>query len=939
MAMESSRDSDIENRVLVLAPVGRDGELACAVLRSNGIAAVRCEDVAHLIRTQQEGAGALLVTDEALSESAVAELVAVLGRQPPWSDLPIVLVSNQEATPLSEKRTLARVELLGHVTLLDRPLRLPSLVTVVRTALRARSRQYEARDMLARLEQGLAQLAHSRARADYATRISGVGFWYSDLPFDELKWDTRVKEHFFLPHDARVTIDTFYERIVAEDRDGTRAAIEACIRDHTPYDVIYRTHDPAGGAVRWVRALGGTSYDADGAPVHFDGVTVDVSEQKRAEEAQKSLAETERAALLAAAEAGRAERRRLLSLLEQVPAMVNFLRGPELVFEFAHPKAIEAVGGRDLLGKPFLEAMPEHHGQPFYGRMRHVLETGEPFHQKEARTRLVVHGEEVITYWDSVYLPVRDELGRIEGVMTFDLDVTDSVHARRQMEDATAELEAVFANVPIGVSFMDRDLRFRRVNRVLAEEVNGLPIEDHLGKSGAELLPNLRENLEPTLKRVLETGEIVEQEITGETPAQPGRTRSWRTIHFPVRRGTDEVLGIGSVVQDITAHKEIAQRERIALHAAEEASRAKDDFLAMLGHELRNPLAPIATAVQLLKLRSKDGLAREIGIIERQSQHIARLVEDLLDVSRITQGKVVLTKDSIEIAELVAGAIETASPAIENARHSLVISVPKHDLVVDVDRGRMTQVLANLLANAAKYTPPGGRIHVTAAQEGADVVVSIHDSGVGISAELLPRVFDLFVQARQTLDRSQGGLGLGLALVKNLVAMHGGTVSADSAGPGRGSTFSVRLPRSDAATKENAEVSLAPVAAARPDQLRILIVDDNADGADMLAALLARLGYRCVTAHDGPGALRVADDFAPQVALLDIGLPVMNGYELATRLRAEWPDLKLVAVTGYGQEGDRQRTRSAGFQAHLTKPVDFEELARQLATFSSQSAE
>ncbi|HWA74426.1 MAG TPA: PAS domain-containing protein [Polyangiaceae bacterium] len=932
MAMESSQDSDIENRVLVLAPVGRDGELACRVLRGNAIAAVRCKDVPELLRFLSEGAGALLITDEALSDSKVAELAAALSKQPAWSDVPIILISSQDA-PLAAKRALTRVELLGHVTLLDRPLRLQSLLTVVRTALRARSRQYEARAMVARLKEGLTQLARSRARADYATQISGVGFWYCDLPFDELKWDTRVKDHFFLPHDARVTIDTFFERIIPDDRDRTRAAIEASIGNHTPYDIIYRTHEPASSAVKWVRALGGASYGADGTPVHFDGVTVDVSEQKRAEEAQKSLAEAERAALLAAAEAGGAERRRLLSLLEQVPAIVNFLRGPDLVFEFAHPKAVKALGGRELLGKPILEAIPEHHGQPFYARMRRVFETGEPYHQKEARARLVVDGTEVISYWDSVYLPVRDESGRIEGVMTFDLDVTDGVTARQQNAEATAELEAVFANVPIGVGFMDRDLRFRRVNRVLAEEINGFPIEEHLGKTGAELLPNLRDYLEPTLNGVLATGQIVEQEVTGETPAQPGQHRVWKTIHFPVKRGSGEVLGIGSIVQDITAHKEIAERERVALLKAEEASRAKDDFLAMLGHELRNPLAPIATAVHLLKLRSKDGLAREIGIIERQSQHIARLVEDLLDVSRIAQGKVVLTKDTIEIAELVAAAIEIASPVIENARHRLVVNVLKQDLVVDADRGRMTQVLANLLTNAAKYTSPGGTIHVTAARDGSDVVISVQDSGVGISAELLPHVFDLFVQARQTLDRSQGGLGLGLALVKNLVAMHGGTVSADSAGLGRGSTFSVRLPRSDATTKAREEDLSLPPGVAPTHQHRILIVDDNADGADMLAEVLESLGYRTVIAHDGPDALRLAGDFAPHVALLDIGLPVMNGYELAMRLRADWPDVKLVAVTGYGQEGDRLNARRAGFQAHLTKPVDFERLASLLATF------
>ncbi len=397
---------------------------------------------------------------------------------------------------------------------------------------------------------------------------------------------------------------------------------------------------------------------------------------------------------------------------------------------------------------------------------------------------------------------------------------------------------------------------------------------------------------------------------------QHGTIREWVGLH-----------------RDIEEDKALAERERAARVAAEEASRAKDDFLAMLGHELRNPLAPIATAVHLLKLNSQDGITREVSVIERQSQHIARLVDDLLDVSRIASGKVVLHKETIGVAALVAAAIEIASPAIENGRHTLVVDVPKHGLVVDVDRGRMTQVFANLLANAAKYTPADGRISITAACEGPDVLISVEDTGVGISDELLPRVFDLFVQARQTLDRSQGGLGLGLALVKNLAAMHGGTVSAHSLGRGHGSTFTVRLPRSEVAVAEGSP-SLPSLVAAEAHHQRVLVVDDNADGADMLAEALKHLGYRAMVANDGPEALRIAGEFAPQVALLDIGLPIMDGYELAARLRAQLPNVTLVAITGYGQERDRQRTRSAGFQAHLTKPVDLEELASFLADFS-----
>ena len=297
----------VEDRVLVLAPIGRDGPLACAALREGGVQAHRCLDMPSLLQMMSEGAGAVLIAEEALSGSAVVALAAALGRQPPWSDLPIVVISNQSSSPSTSTQALARTELLGHVTLIDRPARPRTLVTVVRTALRARRRQYEARDLLERLQQSRAQLDTTRSRADYAARISGVGFWYCDLPFDELLWDARVKEHFFLPPDARVTIDTFYDRILPEDREPTRAAIGASIRDHEPYDIIYRTHHPESGAVRWVRALGGTAYGADGAPTHFDGVTVDVSAQKQAEEQHRNVADRERRALLAAEEAVRAK--------------------------------------------------------------------------------------------------------------------------------------------------------------------------------------------------------------------------------------------------------------------------------------------------------------------------------------------------------------------------------------------------------------------------------------------------------------------------------------------------------------------------------------------------------------------------------------------------------------------------------------------------------
>ena len=368
---------------------------------------------------------------------------------------------------------------------------------------------------------------------------------------------------------------------------------------------------------------------------------------------------------------------------------------------------------------------------------------------------------------------------------------------------------------------------------------------------------------------------------------------------------------------------------------AEAASRAKDEFLAMLGHELRNPLAPIQTALQLMRLRGDGSAERERTVIERQVKHLTRLVDDLLDVSRIARGKVELRRERLNMSDVVAKAIELASPLIEQRRHTLDVQVPRHGLQVDGDALRLAQVLSNLLANAAKYTEHGGSIAVVAERLAEDVVVRVRDTGIGMSPEMLPRIFDLFVQESQTLERSQGGLGLGLTIVRSLVHMHGGTVSARSDGPGRGSEFVIRLPLCVSAETDDQAVcgpAPAPYLVSGAEDVRILVVDDNEDAADMLVAALAAEGYRVRAAGDGPAAIRIAVEFRPHVALLDIGLPVMDGFELAERLRQlpELTGIRLFAVTGYAQETDRERSRAAGFDRHFAKPLDFEVLEEVL---------
>jgi signal transduction histidine kinase/DNA-binding response OmpR family regulator len=368
-------------------------------------------------------------------------------------------------------------------------------------------------------------------------------------------------------------------------------------------------------------------------------------------------------------------------------------------------------------------------------------------------------------------------------------------------------------------------------------------------------------------------------------------------------------------------------RERAARAAAEEASRTKDEFLAMLGHELRNPLAPIVTALELMRLRGNGVLDDERAVIERQVDHLIHLVDDLLDVSRITRGKVNLKRQRMELCKVVERAIEMAGPLLDLRHQHLSVTVAHKGLAVDADPTRLAQVVANLLTNAAKYTEERGRISLVAARENEVVVLHVQDSGIGIAPEMLAKVFDLFTQERQALDRSRGGLGLGLAIVRSLVALHGGRVSVHSDGIGRGSEFTIWLPA--ALDPEDAARVASPLKKEEPPRgLAILVVDDNEDAADLLAQYLGELGHKTCIAHDGPAALRAVIEFQPDVALLDIGLPVMDGYELARRLREQSRSrqMRLVAITGYGQDNDRARSSAAGFDAHLVKPVDLNRL-------------
>ncbi|HEY2863440.1 MAG TPA: MASE1 domain-containing protein [Casimicrobiaceae bacterium] len=393
-----------------------------------------------------------------------------------------------------------------------------------------------------------------------------------------------------------------------------------------------------------------------------------------------------------------------------------------------------------------------------------------------------------------------------------------------------------------------------------------------------------------------------------------------------------KLRGFAKVTRDMT------QRRRV--EALEHSERRMSEFLAMLGHELRNPLAPIRNAIDVMRLRADDPAAQEWArsVIDRQLIQLTRLVDDLLDVGRISSGKIVLHREPIELNAAVQRAVEASRPVADASGHTLVVRLSSEPLAVDGDLTRLSQAVLNLLTNAIKYTPSGGRITVEAAREGNMAAVRVRDTGIGMSAELIPNVFDLFVQGERSLDRSEGGLGVGLTLVNRLVTLHGGTVSAYSEGRGRGSEFVIRLPALAEAPLPR-EVVAAREAASATHRRRVLVVDDNRDSADTLAALLEAWGHEVRTFYDGPSALEGATEFEPDVVLLDIGLPKMSGYEVAGHLRQSANrSMILVAFTGYGQDEDRRRVREAGFDYHLVKPLEVAALERILDSVVTAAA-
>ncbi|MGC1275581.1 MAG: PAS domain S-box protein [Planctomycetaceae bacterium] len=526
--------------------------------------------------------------------------------------------------------------------------------------------------------------------------------------------------------------------------------------------------------------------------------------------------------------------------------------------------------------------------------------------------------------------PIKDGAGRIVGASKIARDVTDRKQAEYALTVSEVRYRRLFEAAKDGILILDTGTgRITDANPFMADLL-GYSHDDFMDKELWEIgLFSDKSDNEAAVRELQQTGYIRYEHLPLES--KRGRRVEVEVVANVYQEDHQPVIQCN--IRDVTERSRMERKVKEQTEALADLHRRKDEFLAMLSHELRNPLAPIANAVQLLRLqKNEDPLQqRARTVIERQVGQLKHLIDDLLEVSRIATGRVQLRLERVAVGGIVERAVETARPLIGQHRHELTVTVPQEPIWLSADAARLEQVVVNLLTNAAKYTEEGGRIGLTVEHEGDEAVLRVRDSGVGIAPELLPRIFDLFTQAERSLARSDGGLGIGLALVQRLVELHQGQVEAHSS-LGRGSEFVVRLPA--VPTPAPSSPSTA-VETAQPTEsaLRVLVVDDNVDAAETLAMLLKATKHDVRTAHDGPAALEAALDYRPDVVLLDIGLPGLDGFEVARRIRQE-PTLKnvvLIAMTGYGLESDRQHSQEAGFDHHLVKPADFAELQKLFA--------
>jgi PAS domain S-box-containing protein len=757
----------------------------------------------------------------------------------------------------------------------------------------------------AALAESAAALGRERERLAVALLTGGLGVYEWRVGEDTIWWSPETFAVFGVaPESFQPTIETFDALVHPDDRAGLWRKTDESLSRHEVFDHEYRIVRP-DGAVRWIYNRSHLGLGDGGRVERITGVAADVTDRKRAEEQLRRSEERHR----------------------QITDLIPF-----------GAWATDAAGAATYLSSQFLEMVGqtlEEHRRTWTTLIHpdDSLPTTETWADCVRRAGLWEH-EYRIRGKDGAYrtifargLPMRDGDGPVTGYVGFNFDVTARRQAEQVLKERTAQLN--FALAATGVGMWLNTLPLERLNwDDRTRELFFVPpgVEATIELFWSRLQPDDREPTRRAIDEAIRDRTLfaIDHRVVNPDTGEVRWLRSAGQATYDEHGTPTRFDGIN---YDTTQRKQVEEQLK-------EADQKKDEFLATLAHELRNPLAPLRNGLQILKLADGDAAALQMSrsMMERQVGQMCHLIDDLMDLSRISRGKIVLQKTRLRLAEAVQDAIDTARPLIEERGHALTVDMPSEPLEVHADRTRLCQVFVNLLTNAAKFTDRGGRIRLAVERQGSDVVVSVEDNGVGIPPHLLTTVFDMFAQVDRSLEKSQGGLGIGLNIVKRLVEMHDGSIVAESDGPGLGSRFVVRLPVVLAVGTDVPQPA-GDAAVQSVGGRRILVVDDNRDGADSLATMLRIMGNATQTAHDGLEALDAAAAFRPDVILMDIGMPRLNGYEACRRIRsAPWGrDIIIVAQTGWGQDDDKRKSQEAGFNFHMVKPVDPVTLNKMLA--------
>ncbi|TCS38026.1 PAS/PAC sensor hybrid histidine kinase [Paucimonas lemoignei] len=751
-----------------------------------------------------------------------------------------------------------------------------------------------------------AKLQDAQLRLEGALTAAEIGTWTWDIQADRVYADPNFARLFDVPEKIANggPREAYFHAIHPDDLKAVEANIAEALTTGKPYQDYYRLCQP-DGSIRYIHARGKIESDASGKPAWMPGVVLDITQQKLAEEARlrtefqfKAIVDSNVIGILQYRYDGT-----LVNVNDAFLRMLGYSR-----------EDVERNGlsWRELTPPEWADADRRSMDSL---QSRGSAEAYEKEYFRKDGSRL------------PVYVGAANFHDAKEEGIAYVLDISESKKAQLALKESEVQFRTLAENIPQLAWMANSDGQiFWYNNRWF--EYTGTTLEETQGWGWEKVHhPDFVEAVKAKYY-----DDIVKQQIAWEDlfplRGKNGEYRWFLSRAVPIRDRNGQIVRWFGTNTDITIQRE-------AEEALELANRRKDEFLAMLAHELRNPLAPISTAAELLKMvSSEENIVKKYSeIIARQVRHMTELVDDLLDVSRVTRGLVSIEKDELSIKEVINSAIEQSRPLIESRNHALSIHLAPNNAAVLGDRTRLIQVLTNLLNNAAKYTPMGGHIALSMEVKETHVCISVADDGIGMDSELLPHVFDLFTQAERTPDRSQGGLGLGLALVRSIMTLHGGSVTARSAGPGKGSVFALSLP---ILRKEQEAADEFPAAAteshpSRP--LNILIVDDNADAAVSLEALLEEQGHVVTVRENAQSALEEAKHLRPEALILDIGLPDMDGYELSRRLHglSETKDAMYIALTGYGQAHDKILAKAAGFQHYFVKPVDMTSLRRVLS--------